>query len=124
MLIEPFHDQNGAGDKEKSANELILAHLLPNTAGGEPKSAHLRLLPITLSVSNNKGLHLFLLMQGTIAFLFVLLRSFKEQQIEKNRKWPRISFFSLLAPKKGNSCFVSANLDFSVQRKAQHDETK
>jgi hypothetical protein len=93
MLIEPFHDQNGAGDKEKSANELILAHLLPYKEGGEPKSAHLRLLPITFSVLDNKGLHLFVLMQGTIAFLFILLRSFKEQKTETSRKQSRISFF-------------------------------
>jgi hypothetical protein len=99
-LIEPFHNQNEAGDKERSANELILAQLLPYKEGGEPKSAHLCLLPITLSVLDNKDLHLFVLMQGTIAFLMVLLRSFKEQEIKKNRKQSRISFFEASWSKK------------------------
>jgi hypothetical protein len=33
MFIEPFHEQNGAGDKEKNANELILAHHVSNNKG-------------------------------------------------------------------------------------------
>jgi hypothetical protein len=91
-LIDPFHAQNGASTKEKSANELILAHLLPFKEGGEPTSAHLHLSPITLSFSESEGLHLFVLMRGThcISFRLVGGHSQKEKQgkIENSRKIP------------------------------------